>query len=339
MRVVALVNQTAGAVSAGKLTPEVLRDAFSRAGVEAEVRFLDGGEIAAAIAAAGGGRGVDAVVVGGGDGTLRCAAAQLAGGEIPLGVLPLGTLNHFARDLGIAFELEAAVAVIAARNVLTVDVGEVNGEVFLNTSVLGFYPRVVLERDRERRRLGRAKWLAALVALVRVLPRARSLAVRIEVDGTAVERRTRFVFMGNKEYVMNVFSHLEGAGQRSESGFLHLYLARGTSRWQLLWLGLRALFQDIRQTDYFDCWRARAFTLDVRGAKTPVFLDGEVIELAPPLRYRSLPRRLNVLAPAATNQAGAGASLNHPCLSAFSRSTMLKRSVSTFCPLTETSAR
>jgi diacylglycerol kinase family enzyme len=297
MRVVALVNQTAGAVSAGKLTPEALRDAFARAGVAAEVRFLGGGEIAAAIAAAAGRGGVDAVVVGGGDSTLRCAAAQLAGGEIPLGVLPLGTLNHFARDLGIAFELAAAVAVIAARHVLTVDVGEVNGEVFLNTSVLGFYPRVVLERDRERRRLGRGKWLAALVALVRVLPRARSLAVSIEIDGTTVERRTRFVFTGTREYTMNVFAQLATAGERSESGLLHLYVARGTRRWQLLWLGLRALFQDVSQTDHFDCWRAPAFTLDLRGARTPVFLDGEVVELAPPLRYRSLPRKLKVLAP------------------------------------------
>jgi diacylglycerol kinase family enzyme len=297
MRVVALVNETAGAVSAGKLTPEALRDAFARAGVEAEVRFLGGGEIAAAIAAAAGRGGVDAVVVGGGDGTLRCAAAQLVGGEIPLGVLPLGTLNHFARDLGIAFELAAAVAVIAARNVLAVDVGEVNGEVFLNTSVLGLYPRVVLERDRERRRLGRGKWLAALVALVRVLPRARSLAVGIEVEGTTVERRTRFVFVGNKEYEMNVFNHFDGAGRRSESGFLYLYLARGTSRWRLLWLGLRALFQDVRLTDQFDCWRAPAFTLDLRGAQTPVFLDGEVVRLTPPLRYRSQPRKLKVLVP------------------------------------------
>jgi diacylglycerol kinase family enzyme len=113
-------------------------------------------------------RHFDIVVVGGGDGSVSAAASVLAGSNISLGILPLGTLNHFARDLGLPLELEGAVRLIAAGRVRLVDVGEVNGRVFLNNSSLGIYPHLVAERDRYRRH-GPARWLAAVFALCRVL--------------------------------------------------------------------------------------------------------------------------------------------------------------------------
>src|SRR5215218_7585967 len=84
--------------------------------------------------------GAEAVVAGGGDGTVGSVAGALAGHGMPLGVLPLGTLNHFAYDLGIPFTLDGAIAVIAAGHVASIDVGEVNGHVFVNNSSIGLYP-------------------------------------------------------------------------------------------------------------------------------------------------------------------------------------------------------
>ena len=92
------------------------------------------------------------MVVGGGDGTLSAAASILAGTDTALGVLALGTLNHFARDLRIPLDLDGAIGVIAAGHHQTVDVGEVNGQVFINNSSIGIYPFFVAERS------GRAEW-------------------------------------------------------------------------------------------------------------------------------------------------------------------------------------
>ena len=86
-----------------------------------------------------GGGEIDAVVVGGGDGSIRTVASVLAETSVPLGVLPLGTLNHFVKDLGIPLPLEEAAATIAAGHLRVVDLAEVNGRVFVNNVSLGLY--------------------------------------------------------------------------------------------------------------------------------------------------------------------------------------------------------
>ena len=88
----------------------------------------------AASANGSGGRGADAVVAAGGDGTISTVAAGLVDTQVPLGVIPLGTFNHFARDIGVTPTLEQAVQIIAAGHVRRIDVGEVNSHVFINNA-------------------------------------------------------------------------------------------------------------------------------------------------------------------------------------------------------------
>ena len=102
------------------------------------------------------------VVAGGGDGTLNTVASVLVGTDVALGVLPLGTLNHFAKDLHIPLDLEGAVHTIGAGHSVRIDVGDINGQVFLNNSSLGLYPRIVRHRQKQQERLGRGKWPAFL---------------------------------------------------------------------------------------------------------------------------------------------------------------------------------
>src|SRR5512141_2991339 len=99
------------------------------------------------------------VLAAGGDGTINAVATALIGTDAVLGVLPLGTFNHFAKDLNIPLVLEAAVANIFHGEVASVDVGEVNGRIFLNNSSLGIYPGVVQEREAHQRK-GHSKWVA-----------------------------------------------------------------------------------------------------------------------------------------------------------------------------------
>ncbi|HEY8019530.1 MAG TPA: diacylglycerol kinase family protein [Thermoanaerobaculia bacterium] len=294
MRVAVLLNRSAGAVVSGDLTPEGVAAAFARAGVDAAVELCAGGVMAGRARAACG-EGFDAVVAAGGDGTVRCVAAALAGTEVPLGVLPLGTLNHFAKDLGIPADLEGAARVVGSGVPRALDLGSVNGERFVNNAVLGFYPVVVEERDRERRRTGRGKWLAAAWALARVLPRVPALRFQMEVDGERVQRKTRLVFVGNNEYEMNVFT--AGARNRFDSGDLYLYVADCPGRRCLLGLALYALVRDARRSPRFESWKAPELTIESSRRRLTAVLDGEVVHLTPPLVFRNETRVLRVIAP------------------------------------------
>ena len=126
-----IVNAAAGAGE-----PEELRDSlaetFRAAGLDARVRVTRDGEEALEAARVAAADGAGALVIGGGDGTIGAVAALLAGKDKPLGVLPLGTYNHFAKDLGLPLDLDGASRVAAGGRVARVDVGEVNGRVFVN---------------------------------------------------------------------------------------------------------------------------------------------------------------------------------------------------------------
>ena len=162
-----ILNQKAGSNDAGAARAMLARVAAER-GQEARVLLsAHGAELPALAAEARAAGGV--VVAGGGDGTIAAVAAALVDTDVTLGVLPLGTLNHFAKDLGIPLDLEAAVRTLFAGNVARVDVGEVNGRIFLNNSSIGFYPQIVRERERLQRH-GTGKWVAVARAAAADLP-------------------------------------------------------------------------------------------------------------------------------------------------------------------------
>jgi diacylglycerol kinase family enzyme len=220
----------------------------------------------------------------------------VVGKGIPLGVLALGTLNHFARDLGIPVELPEAVRVIVEGFTRDLDVGEVNGEVFVNNSNLGFYPPVVRARDWQRRAHNHGKWRATISALIKILPHCPMLHLRIRSDDVDVRRDTRVLFIGNNEYEMSAFNF--GARERFGSGHLYLYIARTPSRLGLVYLGLLSLVRDVLDTDHFERFALPELTIETRKKKAlAVYLDGEVVLLRPPLQYRVRPRELRVLLP------------------------------------------
>jgi diacylglycerol kinase family enzyme len=294
VRVALIVNRDAGGGAAATRRDELVA-ALRAVGVEADLvevppaRFTD-----AAREAAG---GYDAVVAAGGDGTVSSVAAGLVGGDTPLGVLPEGTLNHFARDLGVPFEVEGAARIIADGHVREVDVGELNGRTFLNNSSVGAYPLAVAERERLQDEHGHGKWVAMARASLRVLRRLPVMTVQLSVDGALEHVRTPLVFVGNNEYEVQGFP--PGGRHALDDGVLCVYTARAESRVHVLWLALRALFGRLEGADGFDA-RTCAGEVEVSTghARTlRVALDGEVQRMRAPLRYRVRPRALRVLAP------------------------------------------
>jgi diacylglycerol kinase family enzyme len=244
----------------------------------------------------------DAIVAGGGDGTVNAVASAVIGSGVTLGILPLGTFNHFARDLQIPTSLEQACRTIAGGYVERVDVGKVNGHIFLNNSSIGIYPRLICEREHERE-LGFGKHIAFLLAAVSVLRRYPRLTVRILADDEILVRFTPFVFVGNNIYESGGLE----VGRRSalNHGELCVYVPRHGSRRDLLKLGMRALLHRLKEADDLDMLSARQITIETYRRQVRVATDGEVQLMNLPLHYRSLPGALRVIVPATEAQQAA----------------------------------
>jgi diacylglycerol kinase family enzyme len=294
MKVAVLINPRSGTASRMNLREEPVRAAFQQADIDADVQIVDRRFLKEALRVAVG-SGVEAIVVGGGDGTISTAAGVLAGGDVPLGVLPLGTSNHFARDLGIPLTMDGAIRTIRQGTVRRLGVGEVNGHVFVNNSVLGFYPRVVKVRRAIRKRFSIDKRLARLLAGIVSVPHFSRLHLHLDVEGERFSRVSPLVFIGTNPYQMNAFRF--GAPLRAEGGDLFIYLARSSGRMGLLLLFAQGLLRDVSTMNGIDKWVAPAFRIDAVGDSVSVFTDGELFTLTPPLYYRGLPNALPVLAP------------------------------------------
>lgn len=272
-----------------------LAKAFKEAGIEARISLAKSGSEVVAMAQRAARGDAETIVAGGGDGTISSVASAIIGADKTLGILPFGTMNHFAKDLLIPLDLEGAVATIVAGHESRVDVGEVNGRSFINNSSLGLYPSIVREREKQHR-LGRGKWPAYIWAALAVLRRYPFLDVRVGVEGKELSSRTPFVFIGNNEYEMETLN----VGSRAclDKGELSLYMTNRTGRLGLIRLALRALLGGLHQEKDFVALCTKEIWIGTKHKRVRVALDGEVTVMEPPLHYRVRPGALRVLTPA-----------------------------------------
>jgi diacylglycerol kinase family enzyme len=292
-----VLNDSSGSgdgAAAGKQLEEI----FTAAGREVRVSMARGGDHLRAAVESAVKEGCETLVAGGGDGTINAAAAALVDRDITLGVIPLGTLNHFAKDLGIPLELDEAAKIVLEGAVCRVDVGEVNGRIFLNNSSLGVYPTIVRLRERYQAG-GWGKWIAALWAGLAVLRRNPFMAVRIVAEGETIVRRTPLVFIGNNEYRMSGLQ----AGSRDSlvGGHLAVYVFKADRRSSLLRLGWQVLLKGPEEAKELDLLTVEDATVETKRAIVPVAFDGEVVSLKSPMIYRIRPASLRVLVPAGTS--------------------------------------
>jgi YegS/Rv2252/BmrU family lipid kinase len=276
-----------------------IADKFRACGLIASVTLTASGSEVIAASKRAVARHVRTVVAGGGDGTLSAVASTLVGTDIALGVLPLGTLNHFAKDLRIPHALDDAIRTIAEGHSIQIDAGEVNGRTFVNNSSLGLYADTVRHRERQQHRLGRSKWLAFIWAAVTAFRRYPFLTVTLYLDNEEYRRRTSFIFIGNNEYMMKGFNI--GARQRLDGAKLSLYVTQRTGRLGSLVLATRALFGRLKQAKDFDALSAKTIVIETRHKQIRVATDGEVTLMSTPLHYRTCPAALKVIVPRDTD--------------------------------------
>ncbi|MEJ7582946.1 MAG: diacylglycerol kinase family protein [Acidimicrobiales bacterium] len=319
MRASVVVNCAAGAVdgaAVGEQRREILV-ALASDGVDADIEFVVGSALADAVVRAIGQK-PDVVVVAGGDGTLGTAAKELADSDVPLGILPLGTFNHFAKDLGIPIDLTGAASVIGRGNVRRVDVVDVGDRCFVNNSSVGVYPIMVALRDEIGQERGWGKVRSMPIAVGHVLRRFPVRRLTITAGTYQARLRTPFVFVGNNRYEIGP----RGIGTRTavDSGELCLYVAEASTRARLVWVALKAVLRGSASVEDLHESRATEVTIDARHHRLQVALDGEVATLRSPLLYRIRPGVLSVLAPVPavephtrTDPAGADATPDGAC--------------------------
>ena len=293
---IVIVNAGAGSGHTAEWAA-TLAEKFAAHGITASVKLAKNGSEILAAAEAAVASGAKLVVAGGGDGTQNAVASKLVGQNVAMGILPLGTLNHFARDLGIPNNLDAAVQTIGTLNHRQVDVAEVNGNIFVNNSSLGLYPDIVRHREQQQKQLGRSKWTAFSWALLTAIRRYPFLNLSIRVDDQLHQRRTAFIFVGNNAYQMEGFQI--GERQRLDGGVLSFYVTNRSGRLALMRLMLRALVGRLHQATDFDAVSATEVLIETRRQRLRVSTDGEVRMMTAPLRYRIRPGALTVIAPAA----------------------------------------
>ncbi|HET7457718.1 MAG TPA: diacylglycerol kinase family protein [Gemmatimonadaceae bacterium] len=272
----AFVNEGAGTA---KAAAEALRAAGSVFDVREVPGDRLGDEVKRAVAA-----GARRVVVAGGDGSVATVAAAVASGDVEMAVLPGGTLNHFARDNHIPTAPEEAAALARDGRVAAVDVGSVNGRLFLNTSSVGAYVLFVRTRERLERYLGYR--VASLVAGVRILAQLRSYRVTLDVDGATRTYRSPIVFIGVGERELKAPS----LGDRVAGGRrgLHVIVVRGRTAGRLFAIALAAIsrgLRDVASTPMVDAFVVDRCRIELPRPRGRVAVDGELAEMTAPLDY------------------------------------------------------
>jgi len=296
-RAVLVMNGRAGTLAGRPELPRLILDALRTAGFDLTVIAEDaapdmGGRVEAAIAT-----DAPVIIVGGGDGTIRSVGARLAESGRTLAVLPLGTLNLLARDLGMPLDPVEAALALGRSEPRAIDVGEVNGEAFFCQSVIGLPNTINRYRELHRREKSWRSLLRVFAAAIRTLLRQRPHRLMINAPGWHKPWRiwTRALSVVNNDYE-------EGTGRMFhrpclDGGALHLYVSRrfsiGWSAKMLLSMAL-GMWKRSREIEIVS---GPAFIIRSRRKSLRVMNDGEAFILRTPLQYAIRPRALTVLAP------------------------------------------
>ena len=289
--IVVITNRKAG-TGAGERESEIHEAFGGTDGVE--VLVVDGPAIRdAAMAAVE--RGATIIVAAGGDGTVSAVASAVVNTAAALGVLPMGTLNHFAKDAGIPLELAEAAELVTTGIPQPVDVATLNDEVFINNSSIGAYPVMVRDRNSQQSRFKRSRWWAMIRASIATFQKFPLFGVRMTVEGNEQHLRTPAVVVGNNVYALDAYSL--GTRARLDAGVVSVHTVHTRTRWEAIRLLLFALFRGFKDHELFDVTTTDELWLECDHQTLDVSMDGEVSRMQTPLHYRVMPAALRVIMP------------------------------------------
>lgn len=297
MKLTLVVNRMAGTLR-GMEADDVAGDLaaiFRRHGHEVQVVLTEASGCVATLEDVFAGSGGEAVVVGGGDGTISAAAALAARHDIALGVIPLGTMNLFARSLGIPLEMYDAAEALAGGDLGRVDIGEVNGRYFVHHVTLGLHARMIELRERVAYNSRLGKVVANLQAFLSAVQRPPFMRATVTVNGASFRRRTAAILIANNPLGEGHLPYTDNPRQ----GQLAVYLSLSNTTVDLLTLAAEVTFGDIGDNPLLEHHEGERVTIALpRRRRVRASLDGELIRLRTPIRARIHAGGLKVIQPA-----------------------------------------
>lgn len=237
-----------------------------------------------------------AVVVAGGDGTINTVANAVLASACPLGVLPHGTFNYFGRTHGIPEDPEQAVRMLLTATPHAVQVGLINDRAFLVNASLGLYPKLLEDREAWKKQYGRSRLVALWAGLVSVLRARRQLRLRLEKDGEVASWLTPTLFVGNNRLQLEQIGMEEAAAL--DHGFLVAIAPHPVGTLSLLWLALRGALGNLGDAKHVRSFLLRELEVTRAGRRMrsiKVAVDGEIVQMSEPLRFRVSPQPLYLL--------------------------------------------
>lgn len=239
--------------------------------------------------------GTDMIVVFGGDGTQSAVAGAIAGSNVVMAVLPGGTFNYFARELGVGETTDAALTTLLNGRVEHRDLGYVNGRIFINNASFGTYPEILERREAIYRRWGRSRLAAYWSVFVAMLELGDPMRLRITVKGETQEYDTAMAFVARSAYQLETLSL--GGADAVRAGHFALFLAKRTSRLGLMAASLRLAFGRAQHGDDFDLIIADELLVETRRPRKLLAFDGEKAKMLGPFELKVLHGALRVVVP------------------------------------------
>ena len=238
-----------------------------------------------------------AVVAVGGDGTINTVAQAAYAESCPMGVLPQGTFNYFARTHGIPIDTAGAMQTILSATPVPVQVGLINDQVFLVNASVGLYPELLQDREAYKARFGRSRLVAFAAALVTLLARHRQLYLRIERSTGVREVKTPTLFVGNNRLQLEQVGLAEA--QALDEGCIAAVMLRPIGSLAMLALLFRGAFGSLGEADTVESFKFHRMIVTPRptrhGHKVKVAFDGELSHMRAPLDFRVAPKPLFLL--------------------------------------------
>jgi diacylglycerol kinase family enzyme len=288
-----IMNRDSGADDKAALTREI-ETAFAAHGWQVEFILVERRDLRSraqrAVSQAPG-----AIVVAGGDGTINAVAAACVEVNRPLGIVPAGTFNYIARNLGVPSEVSQAVSVIVNGRVRHVDIGEINGRIFLHNAGFGLYTRMLERREQDARRFGRSRMTAFLSGIRCLLSSHPLYAVELVADGRAVRHLTTTLFFGCNALQLDELSVAAADCLRQQK--LAVLSLKLRSRWDVAVAACAGLLGRLDRVKTTEAFCASELRVRTRRRRLKVVMDGELVLLRPPLDVRFRPGALTVFAP------------------------------------------
>lgn len=242
------------------------------------------------------------VVAAGGDGTLNAVAGQVLGQGVPFGILPQGTFNYFGRRYGISQDTEAALRGLLGGELRPVQVGLLNGRLFLVNASLGLYPQLLEDREAYKQRFGRSRLVALWSGLVTLMRAPRQLSLRLDYEGRVRDLRSPTLVVGNNRLQLE---HIGIDPAELDRGHLVAMAARPVGTLALYGLLLRGLFSRLGEAEHVVSFAFDHLMVSIRGRRrVKVAMDGEISWMDTPLEFKVSDTPLPLVVPVAAPEEG-----------------------------------